>query len=243
MHVCFVRCPLVLKKINRHFCDPLNPAVVPWLVAPSVPDAVFAVYSNNCAKMEKSGGGRGRGGGRGGGGNRRVEDPTVQLSKSLSFLLRHGAEKGTSQFSIAKPYGFDLGSLAREPARSGFVRTFGRVEPSLTFGGANFFSEGLPIRSDGFALVSDVLKCKGLTKFSVEDLEKVVEGNDKKRFSFGEFDGKRYIRANQGHSMSSVKDLETKKIEKASDLPTGTNVAKSIDFFSICHEYATEASK
>lgn len=78
------------------------------------------------------------------------------------------------------------------------------------------------MRSDGFALVTDVLKCKGLSKYSEEDLKSVVQGNDKQRFSFGEFDGKRYIRANQGHSMASVTDLETKRITSIAEIATGS---------------------
>lgn len=59
--------------------------------------------------MEPRGGRRGGGGGRGGRSNKPV-DPTVQLSKALSFLLRHGAEKGAKLSGAVSVSGWPVGS-------------------------------------------------------------------------------------------------------------------------------------
>lgn len=89
------------------------------------------------------------------------------------------------------------------------------------------------MRPDGFALVSDVLKCKNLTQATVADLERIVGSNDKQRFSFAEIDGKRYIRANQGHSLATVSDLETKPIKTVADLPSGSFFQACISTFQL----------
>lgn len=67
-------------------------AVTPWMRALSrLPDV--AMPGPGCVGRGRSGGrGRGRGGGRGGRGRpRKLDSPTVRLSKNLSQLLRHGA--------------------------------------------------------------------------------------------------------------------------------------------------------
>ncbi len=83
--------------------------------------------------MESKGRGRGRGGrgGHGGGGR------TVQVSKTLSWLLRHGAQE-----------------------------------------------MGLNIRKDGYVTIDDLLNCPNVKKIktSFEEIQKVVDENDKKRF-------------------------------------------------------------
>ena len=55
-------------------------------------------------------------------------------------------------------------------------------------------------------------------KWTLQDIEKVVADNDKKRFTLTEIEGKMYIKANQGHSIA-VQDLELKKITDASLYP------------------------
>lgn len=78
----------------------------------------------------------------------------VKLSKSLSWLLRHGAEK-----------------------------------------------EGLPLEEGGFVDVEKILKLKQFRTYTVEDIQTVVNNNDKKRFSTRLKSNILQIRANQGHSL------------------------------------------
>lgn len=72
---------------------------------------------------------------------------------------------------------------------------------------------GLPMTPDGFVPVSHLLKDTKFQGVSVEDLQEVVENNDKKRFKMVERPGDLYgmaedtvlcIRANQGHTIAIV---------------------------------------
>lgn len=67
---------------------------------------------------------------------------------------------------------------------------------------------GLALDANGWANVAELIKKANNHKFtfSLEDLQRVVAENDKKRFSFSE-DGKK-IRANQGHSIEVDLALE-----------------------------------
>jgi putative RNA 2'-phosphotransferase len=81
---------------------------------------------------------------------------------------------------------------------------------------------GLELDTNGWANVKDLIaKCakKGL-KFSMEELEIIVETNDKKRFAFNE--DKTQIRANQGHSVEI--DLAIKPIKPPEFLYHGTSI-------------------
>ena len=65
--------------------------------------------------------------------------------------------------------------------------------------------EGLIMDSDGYVNVTDLLKKTQLTK---DELDWIVENNDKKRFSYSSDDQK--IRASQGHSIDiDIKFKET----------------------------------
>lgn len=75
--------------------------------------------------------------------------------------------------------------------------------------------EKLPIGTDGFALLTDVL---AKVKATREEVLSVVENNDKQRFSIITREGKEYIRANQGHTID-VPDLELKRIKSVEDIP------------------------
>lgn len=62
----------------------------------------------------------------------------------------------------------------------------------------------LDMDSEGFVSLDDVMKQSEMTEISIEDIQHVVDTNDKKRFTIeertnGEYK-KIYIRANQGHS-------------------------------------------
>ncbi len=80
--------------------------------------------------------------------------------------------------------------------------------------------EGLTIRNDGYIRLDDVLdrpRVKsvnmaeaegGKRRPGMEDVDKVVEGNDKKRFELTEEGGEWWVRAVQGHSLKSVVELQ-----------------------------------
>lgn len=99
---------------------------------------------------------------RGGRGN---ESPTTQLSKALSYILRHGTLK-----------------------------------------------EGLKVRPDGYVPLEDVLARPKVAKIklenggapSLEDVQQIVDSNDKKRFEMTQIDNVWLIRAVQGHSIANV---------------------------------------
>ncbi|KAK9760483.1 tRNA 2'-phosphotransferase [Basidiobolus ranarum] len=99
------------------------------------------------------------------GGGRQNDTPDVKLSKSLSFVLRHGAEK-----------------------------------------------VGLNLREDGYASLEDLLKLPNFQKYSLQDVQRVVDNNDKKRYTLIKDDkDKWWIRANQGHSLK-IQSLELEEI-------------------------------
>jgi 2'-phosphotransferase len=62
--------------------------------------------------------------------------------------------------------------------------------------------EGIPIRSDGFVAIEDLLKHKKCSQVTFEDIQQVVAKDEKSRYLMELMDGKWMIRANQGHSMN-----------------------------------------
>ncbi|KAK7046758.1 putative tRNA 2'-phosphotransferase [Favolaschia claudopus] len=111
-------------------------------------------------------------------GNPLKDSTDVQLSKTLSWLLRHGAQ-----------------------------------------------SERLPMRPDGYVRVTDLLANPKLNSLTLEGLQDIVKADSKQRFDLVyEEDAEAWcIKANQGHSMKSVK-LDLKPILSVSDIPTGIAV-------------------
>ncbi|XP_004643877.1 tRNA 2'-phosphotransferase 1 [Octodon degus] len=103
----------------------------------------------------------------------REQDRDVQLSKALSYVLRHGALK-----------------------------------------------LGLPMEADGFVPVLSLLKLPQFHSFSTEDVQRVVDANEKQRFTLrpGDPSTGPFIRANQGHSLQ-VPDLELVSLETPQALP------------------------
>ncbi|XP_067938001.1 tRNA 2'-phosphotransferase 1-like [Watersipora subatra] len=77
--------------------------------------------------------------------------------------------------------------------------------------------EGLTISDCGFVSIADILSHSKFRGFTFEDITKVVEENDKQRFSILEKDGSSYIRANQGHSIP-VPNLDIVQL-KEGELP------------------------
>lgn len=66
---------------------------------------------------------------------------------------------------------------------------------------------GLEIEPNGWTNVADLMeKAKETIEFTMEELEYVVENNNKQRFSFNE--DKTKIRANQGHSIDVELEFE-----------------------------------
>ncbi|KAJ1972365.1 tRNA 2'-phosphotransferase [Dimargaris xerosporica] len=106
---------------------------------------------------------------------RREPHPLTRISKSMSYILRHGAEK-----------------------------------------------EGIPIRTDGFVAVTDLLQHQSLRKCTLETLQQVVASDNKQRYTLVQLPtGERsqwLIRANQGHSLL-VSDLALTKIQSPKEIP------------------------
>ncbi|XP_017263672.1 tRNA 2'-phosphotransferase 1 isoform X2 [Kryptolebias marmoratus] len=72
---------------------------------------------------------------------------------------------------------------------------------------------GFQMGTDGFLFVEDLLAHPHFRSYTLEDVERVVETNDKQRFKLRSHpeDGRLQIRANQGHSVQ-VADLELKPV-------------------------------
>jgi len=98
----------------------------------------------------------------------------VNVSKSMSYILRHGAEK-----------------------------------------------EKVNISKDGFVLVSDLLRHPLFKNVTMDNIVDIVNTNDKQRFFMEqrEQDGLYHIRANQGHSLKQVDELELRKLEHPDEVP------------------------
>uniref|UniRef100_A0A8D1UXV1 2'-phosphotransferase n=1 Tax=Sus scrofa TaxID=9823 RepID=A0A8D1UXV1_PIG len=101
------------------------------------------------------------------------QDRDVQLSKALSYALRHGALK-----------------------------------------------LGLPMGADGFVPLGALLQLPQFRSFSAEDVQRVVDTNEKQRFTLqpGDPSTGPLIRANQGHSLQ-VPALELIPLETPQALP------------------------
>lgn len=72
---------------------------------------------------------------------------------------------------------------------------------------------GLQMNTDGFLYVEELLAHPQFRSYSLEDVTRVVDTNDKQRFKLRPHpeDGRLQIRANQGHSVQ-VTDLELKPV-------------------------------
>ncbi|CAB4429667.1 unnamed protein product [Rhizophagus irregularis] len=95
----------------------------------------------------------------------------------------------------------------------------------------NAIKEGLKIRPDGYVKVDDLMRLPRFRGTTFEKIQQVVNENDKQRFHLFERKSEGvstwWIRANQGHSMVGVKDLELIQITNPSEFPQvihGTNL-------------------
>ncbi|KAJ7307362.1 hypothetical protein JRQ81_009375 [Phrynocephalus forsythii] len=79
---------------------------------------------------------------------------------------------------------------------------------------------GLAMGPDGFVDVAEVLRLPQFRPWSLDDVQRVVETNDKQRFSLRPHPsgGHPQIRANQGHSLQ-VSELELTPLTQPSDFP------------------------
>lgn len=79
----------------------------------------------------------------------------------------------------------------------------------------------IPISEDGYVRVDDLLANESFLGYTVDDLRQVVADNDKQRFKILETDGVLYIRAQQGHSISTIngESLDLELIKDPLDLP------------------------
>ncbi|KAL0115608.1 hypothetical protein PUN28_010844 [Cardiocondyla obscurior] len=72
--------------------------------------------------------------------------------------------------------------------------------------------EGLNIKLDGFVAVSELLS-KSLQRYTVDDIKRIVETNNKKRFTLKTINGVLEIKANQSHSIPEINELSFKVLE------------------------------
>ncbi|KAI8614757.1 phosphotransferase KptA/Tpt1 [Chytriomyces sp. MP71] len=75
----------------------------------------------------------------------------------------------------------------------------------------------IPMRSDGFVRLDDLVKRPQFKNKTLADFQQLVSSNDKQRFSLAEVDGVWIIKANQGHSRQVNVALE--EISDPSDIP------------------------
>lgn len=95
--------------------------------------------------------------------------------------------------------------------------------------------QDLKMDKQGWVSVEDLLKKLNI---SMEQLEEIVETNDKKRFGFDEVKGK--IRAHQGHSNDLKLDIKFKEVENYRTFYHGTS---DINLKSIVNNGLTPRSR
>lgn len=62
------------------------------------------------------------------------------------------------------------------------------------------------IDDSGWIKLNDILKCNEFKNTSLDDIKYIVDNNEKKRFTLELRNETYFIRANQGHTINSVKD-------------------------------------
>ncbi|MCO5573374.1 hypothetical protein L7F22_027143 [Adiantum nelumboides] len=117
-------------------------------------------------------------------------------------------------------------SIRKQPANMGAVERTSQSQDRIYFLGRLLTSIlrhravdlRLDIRSDGYIVVNDLLKLPIKTRtgvplsvYTVDDILKAVERDNKQRFTLVTENGLLYIRANQGHS---IKTIESEKLLK-----------------------------
>lgn len=81
--------------------------------------------------------------------------------------------------------------------------------------------EGLNIKPNGFVVVSELLN--KLHHYTINDIKRIVENNNKQRFTLNTINSVLEIKANQGHSISKISELTLKVLDSAEfDIIHGT---------------------
>lgn len=81
--------------------------------------------------------------------------------------------------------------------------------------------KGLNIKPNGFVVVDELLK--KLPHYTIDDIKRVVENNNKQRFTLNTTNGIIEIKANQGHSISKINELSLRILDDAKfDIIHGT---------------------
>lgn len=66
-------------------------------------------------------------------------------------------------------------------------------------------AQGLNMRTDGYVKLENLLRMKDFKHLNFQIIEQIVHQNDKQRFSMKPIEHHWFIRANQGHSIKSIK--------------------------------------
>ena len=78
----------------------------------------------------------------------------------------------------------------------------------------------LNIKSDGYVKIVDILRLSDFKKYKKSDIIRIVDNNDKQRFSLKNIGDTMMIRANQGHSIDTVNSEQLlTKINNPSAIP------------------------
>ncbi|KAL6267454.1 hypothetical protein P5V15_000530 [Pogonomyrmex californicus] len=72
--------------------------------------------------------------------------------------------------------------------------------------------EGLNIKPNGFVTVNELLN-KSLHWCTIDDIKRIVEKNNKQRFTLETINGILEIKANQGHTISKINNLSLKILD------------------------------
>lgn len=95
--------------------------------------------------------------------------------------------------------------MSRTPSGQDTVKLSKKLSKTLRHAAEEM---GLKIGSDGNVLMSDLLKHRMFQGTTLEDVQMVVNDNDKKRFEISDVDGVLFIRAAQGHTLKGISDAE-----------------------------------
>ncbi|KAJ3107170.1 tRNA 2'-phosphotransferase 1 [Phlyctochytrium bullatum] len=116
-----------------------------------------------------------------------VQDRQVFVSKAMSYVLRHGAVKE---------------GIPIRP--DGYVRFEDLVGPlESPYGNSKLIH-----------LVGNKVKFKKLVNVKLEEIQAVVQNNDKQRFALlEEPPGQWWVKANQGHSIEEFSDASSRKVD------------------------------
>jgi len=115
-----------------------------------------------------------------------------------------GGEQASEGGNQGEKQASDGGEQASKLSTTAMVRISKQLTQILRHSGR---SEGLEVRSDGYAGLEEVMRLKSMAKLKPTDeaIREIVKTSDKQRFGLIEDDqGRTLIRANQGHSMEGI---------------------------------------